>query len=114
MAKNVYHEARGETLVGQIAVIVVTLNRVRSSRYPNTVCKVVHQKYQFSWTNAPTRIYNWKLYFHLRSIARQVHDNKVVSIVGAAMFYHSKEVNPKWNAKMNKVATIGQHIFYEG
>ncbi|NIO43392.1 MAG: hypothetical protein GTO41_26515, partial [Burkholderiales bacterium] len=44
LALNVYHEARGEPMAGQYAVAEVTMNRVASRRYPNTVCKVVFQK----------------------------------------------------------------------
>jgi spore germination cell wall hydrolase CwlJ-like protein len=50
MIQNVYHESRGEDALGQAAVAHVTLNRVCSSAYPDTVCGVVWQKGQFSWT----------------------------------------------------------------
>ncbi|MGB0683914.1 MAG: cell wall hydrolase [Magnetovibrionaceae bacterium] len=50
LAENIYFEARGEPVIGQIAVAQVTMNRAASSRYPDSVCKVVHQPYQFSWT----------------------------------------------------------------
>lgn len=41
-------EARGESLEGQIAVAAVVLNRVQSSRFPNTVWDVMHQPGQFT------------------------------------------------------------------
>ena len=41
LAKNIYHEARGESTAGMFAVGFVTLNRVMDSRYPNTICGVV-------------------------------------------------------------------------
>ncbi|MCR4301881.1 MAG: cell wall hydrolase, partial [Sulfuricaulis sp.] len=44
LALNVYFEARGEPSAGQFAVAEVTMNRVASGRYPDTVCGVVHQK----------------------------------------------------------------------
>ena len=60
LAMNVYHEARGEPVLGQFAVAAVTMNRVKSARYPDDVCRVVyqkgwsskHQRYvaAFSWT----------------------------------------------------------------
>ena len=43
MAEAIYFESRGEPLLGQIAVGNVILNRVSSNRFPNTICKVVHQ-----------------------------------------------------------------------
>ena len=41
MVQNVYHEDRGEDALGQAAVAHVTLNRVPSPAYPNTVWGVV-------------------------------------------------------------------------
>ena len=37
LALNVYHEAKNQSLIGQIAVAQVVLNRVHDERYPNTV-----------------------------------------------------------------------------
>ena len=51
MVQNVYHESRGEDALGQAAVAHVTLNRVRSPAYPDSVCGVVWQTDQFSWTD---------------------------------------------------------------
>ena len=50
LAENIYHEARGEGIEGMLAVGHVTMNRVESSRFPDTVCGVVRQtKYIKSW-----------------------------------------------------------------
>lgn len=40
-------EARGESLEGQIAVAAVILNRVQSTRFPNSLWDVMHQPGQF-------------------------------------------------------------------
>jgi spore germination cell wall hydrolase CwlJ-like protein len=49
MAVAVYHEARGETLEGQLAVARVIMNRAASGKYPTTWCGVVKQPWQFSF-----------------------------------------------------------------
>lgn len=49
LAKNIYFEARGESLTGMIAVANVTMNRVDSSHYPNTICGVVYQARHSTW-----------------------------------------------------------------
>ena len=49
LAKNIYFEARGETLEGKIAVANVTMNRVNSPNYPNTLCGVVYQAKHSKW-----------------------------------------------------------------
>jgi len=46
----IYKEARGESNLGQQLVGKVVLNRVEDPYFPDTICKVVYQKNQFSWT----------------------------------------------------------------
>ena len=48
LANLIYCEAGGEPYVGQVAVGAVVINRVLSSRYPNTVVGVIYQNKQFS------------------------------------------------------------------
>ena len=43
LARLIYGEARGESYTGQVAVGAVVLNRVRSSKFPNTIAGVVYQ-----------------------------------------------------------------------
>ena len=47
LARLVYGEARGEEYIGQVAVAAVVLNRVKSSKFPNTVAGVIYQKGAF-------------------------------------------------------------------
>jgi len=49
LATNIYHEARGESFSGKIAVANVVLNRVESKKYPNTICDVVYQAVYSEW-----------------------------------------------------------------
>ena len=49
MATAIYFEARGEPMVGQVAVAQVIMSRVYDERYPDTVCDVVKQGYYYSW-----------------------------------------------------------------
>jgi spore germination cell wall hydrolase CwlJ-like protein len=48
LANLIYCEAGGEPYEGQLAVGAVVMNRVMSSRYPDTVYGVIYQKSQFS------------------------------------------------------------------
>ena len=38
MAANIYHEAGNQSMIGQMAVGQVVLNRVEDTRFPDTVC----------------------------------------------------------------------------
>jgi len=77
LALNIYHEARGEPLAGQFAVAYVTMNRVVSARYPSSVCSVVWQHRQFSWTqdgksDRPREREAWQ---HSMALAKHIYNN---------------------------------------
>ena len=48
LAKAIHAEARGEPYTGQVAVGAVILNRVKSSKFPNTISGVIYQPYAFT------------------------------------------------------------------
>ena len=111
-AQNIYHESRGETNLGQIAVAHVVRNRVESSRYPNTVCEVIWQPKQFSWTHdgksdepKDRPAFVKAVWLHL--IANMKND----ITVGALNFYAHKKVTPSWAAEKEVVLLIGNHTF---
>ena len=53
LACLVYHEARGESFEGQVAVVEGVLNRMLSDYFPDTVEEVVFQKYGDVWQFSP-------------------------------------------------------------
>ena len=113
LAENIYHEARGESIKGQKAVANVTINRMKSKKFPNDICGVVFQKKQFSWTNSgKKKIDNHDEYEKIKKLATQIYESKE-SIVGNAMYYHTDKVRLVWTKNLKKVANIGSHIFYE-
>lgn len=113
LAENVYYESRGEPLVGQYAVAEVTMNRVRSSDFPDTVCEVVHRPGAFSWTYRATRVepfgYEWR---RAQAVASSVYDNIESPLVNGALYYHATYVSPAWAATRSQVALVGRHLFY--
>lgn len=56
LACLVYHEARGESFEGQVAVVEVVLNRMLSDYFPDTVEEVVFQKYGDVWQFSPRSV----------------------------------------------------------
>jgi len=115
LALNIYHEARGESAEGKLAVGRVTINRVRSRRYPDSICKVVWQRGQFSWTRdgRPDRPHNVKSWQEALRIAAMVIEVDSISPVGHATHYHAVYVVPFWANSYRRVQRIGRHIFYE-
>lgn len=133
LAKNIYHEARSELLIGQYAVADVTLNRVESKKYPNTICEVVYDaqysqwglernkriplkhRCQFSWycDGKTDEIREDDAYQRAKEIAYNiVHHDKYRHLTEHATHYHTHYVDPRWNKSMNVIGTIGNHIFY--
>ena len=129
LALNIYHESRGEPLAGQLAVAAVTINRVRSPKHPDTICKVVKQaryhewdqvnpiryKCSFSWfcdgkSDVPT---NDKEMLESTLIAQHVMMGNFVDITeGATHYFNPDKVNPYWAKTENFILKIGNHAFY--
>lgn len=115
LALNIYHEARGETEEGMRMVGEVTINRVASSHYPDTVCGVVYQKSQFSWVSTkkdktPKEQEAWEKSLE---IAKELLNDNIASYPHMAThFVNLKVARPNWTRKFNKVETIGDHTFY--
>ena len=119
LAENIYYEAGKESYEGKLAVAQVTMNRVNSGRFADTVCGVVKQKIngvcQFSWycmqVHSNKNKYDWEESVY---VARKALEQAIVHSALAAqnaMFYHNNQVNPGW--RLRRVATIGNHIFYK-
>lgn len=114
LAMNIYHESRGEVIEGQIAVAHVTLNRVNNNYWPDSICEVVYQDWQFSWTetindHTPRDLKSWN---QALIIARDVMIGNTVDPTQGATFYHANYVNPNWASQMDVSKVIGVHIFY--
>jgi spore germination cell wall hydrolase CwlJ-like protein len=112
MAGAVYFEAKGEPLSGQLAVADVIINRTKSGRFPTTICSVVTQPGQFSFVHGghiPT-IANSRAYRTAVAVARVAMADAWDSPAANAMYFHARRVSPGW--RMQKVASIGNHIFY--
>lgn len=118
LADNIYHEARGEPENGRIAVALVTMKRVFTKGFPDTVCGVVKDRigkvYQFSWVGRNlTADRDSEDYEYARFLAEQVYLNykKMVDFTKGSLFYHATSVNPDW--KLQQTVRIGHHIFYK-
>lgn len=125
LALNLYYEARGpgRTLAEWYAIAWVVQNRVESPRYPDTVCAVIRQPSQFSWTahhwgvqidGAPDR-WAWR---DARRFAiwflRATRLGGTVDPTGGALHYAATWVTPLWSAGMRVAMTAGGHRFYGG
>ena len=130
---NTYHEAKNQSMIGQIATAQVVMNRVMDDRYPNTVCEVVKQgptrpswkdpnkripvkhKCQFSWycdgkSDVPKNKKAWK---KAQDYAYLVLSNRIyIDVTEGATHYHATYVKPAWAKTKTRTARIETHIFY--
>ena len=85
-AQNIYHESRGESSGGQVAVANVVRNRVTSEHYPNRKAFV-----KAVWLNL---------------ISGMKDKTK-----GATHYYAHNKVDPFWAQEMEVTTVIGNHTF---
>jgi N-acetylmuramoyl-L-alanine amidase len=121
LSLNIFHESRGEPVMGRYAVALVTMNRAGSDK---RVCSEVFKSKQFSWTSKVRKTPNgWFIPEHMRPrdedawnasrrIAQVTLDRRMRDFTHGAEFYHASYVSPSWSKKMTPVKTIGQHTFY--
>lgn len=126
LAQAIYHEARGESADGQLAVANIIVNRALSRRYPSSLCGVIYQnadkgRYRCQFTFAcdgradtPTERRAWA---HSQALAQKVYaryaqGKSLGMLPKSALFYHTTSVRPNWAYTYSRVAQIGAHIFY--
>ena len=126
LARNVFYEANGEPMEGQMAVAQVTVNRARSGMFPKDLCAVVAQTSyaddktkvcQFSWmcdskfdknrvisSNNPSYIAARRVY---------LENQRVESLDNKVLYFHRYDVkiDPTWPHHV--VEQIGNHVFYK-
>ena len=112
MAKVVYHEARHQSVLSQLAIAEVIANRARSGLFPRSLCKVVNQPGQFFPTGpyrVPTASQEWRTAVAIAQLAQ----TEARSLVAAgALFYHAAWTTPSWTHHKIRVAQIEGNIYY--
>ena len=142
MARNIYFEANNQSKAGQIAVARVVMNRVQDTRFPNTVCGVIHEgPIRESWKTRrdPDLPENERIYYPKRhmcqfswycdgkadvpedsktweeclELADLVFSKELHDFTEGSTHYHNDKVNPYWADHLHKTVTIDNHIFYK-
>lgn len=133
LAENVYHEARGEPAEGRFAVMFTTLSRMLSptKEFPKSVCGVVYQPWQFSWTMdaglraAPRNEMQYaKIMQEVASITNDTNASEAAILAGmkaglpaGALYYKQAgfKGSPKVQAffgSLKSIGVIGHHEFF--
>ena len=97
---------------GQLAVASVLYNRVKSSKYPNTVTANIRRKGQFSVAS------DWEAFLSRSYSARALANAKAVFLNGqttlpkSVMYFRSASADTAWGSRVF-YAQIGGNFFYE-
>jgi spore germination cell wall hydrolase CwlJ-like protein len=118
LATAIFFEARGEPIDGKELVANVIINRVESNKYPDTICGVVNQRKQFSYTHDgmsdnPLKYNSYHdslAWEESKDIARYVLDTGVINEY--ILMYHNTSVDPYWTDAYDVSGMVGSHIFY--
>ncbi len=134
MAKNIFYEAAVESTAGKLAVAHVTLNRVSSKWFPNSVCGVVYEGPHYTAANGEQIAvrdrcqFSWycdgkgddprdgsRLWEDSQELAKYVllRQEELPDITDGALHYHASYIDaPKWTKKKKITTKIDTHIFY--
>jgi spore germination cell wall hydrolase CwlJ-like protein len=111
MADAMYHEARGETVRGKIAVGYVIINRINRG-YGSDPCEIVSAKNQFSWFRKRRgTIRENDKWIECYELCKYLIVNQPQDPTNGSIFFHGKTINPNW--KYKRTVIIGNHIFYK-
>ena len=110
MARAINGEARGEPYEGQVAVGAVILNRVKDSRFPNSISGVIYQPGAFEPVSNGTINQEVPQDASSRKAAREAL-NGYDPTGGCLYFFNPSTAKSKWIWSKNIVKTVGKHVF---
>lgn len=108
LARAIYGEARGEPYVGQVAVAAVILNRVKSSKFPNTIAGVIYQNGAFD------AVADGQINLSPDNTAKKAAQDALNGwdpSYGAIYYFNPSTATNKWIWSRPMTVMIGKHRF---
>lgn len=110
IARAINGEARGEPYEGQVAVGAVILNRVKSSKFPNTIAGVIYEPGAF------TAVADGQINVPIEegsTVVKAARDalNGWDPSGGAIYYFNPSTATNKWIWSRPLIKTIGKHRF---
>lgn len=114
LAHIIYHEARGESVYGQMAVASVVHTRAVADRWSDTICGNAKWPHAFSFVHPDTKAIPtveesdaWTQAWLVAGLIKEP-----LPYLPGVDHYHTTGVNPFWNASMEFATEIGNHRFF--
>jgi len=128
MANAIYFEGRSESIVAQVAIGQVIMNRVHDWRFPNTVCEVVTDGLRYKWNGSMVK-HKCAFSFYCDGKPESINDpvaydwaNRLsmgiisgglsIDLTDGSTHYHANYVQPYWASAFTKTTCIDTHCFY--
>ncbi|KAF0188997.1 MAG: Cell Wall [Desulfobulbaceae bacterium] len=106
---NIYHEARSEPQIGQVAIAHVTLNRAKQKNI--SIKDVLEQPKQFHWIEKKSYIpNNVPVFFQCMQSALIAVSTR--DFTAGATHFHLVTKKPKWSSNLTYIDQYGSHKFY--
>lgn len=122
LSEALYFEARGEGAKGQVAVAEVIFQRLRSKKYPSSICGVVYQgqkskdgcQFSFACGKKKAVVRNEKEWNSAQMLAARILTTgvRMDDLTSRATHFHAISVSPEWADHLVKTIQIGNHVFY--
>lgn len=112
LALNIYYEARGEPILGRLAVANVTINRFLNSK--STICSIVYSPGQFEWTKKRLRGPTGEDWYQALALSWVVltQPELIIDVTNNSTYFHSHRRTPGFFRRFDHTVTIGNHRFY--
>lgn len=111
------HESHHDDLFDILYIAAVIYNRKQSNLYPNTLCGVINQPYQFSYllkNKIDRESYSYqRKKIKVKLLYMKILKNSNNESIIDATHYHARYVFPSWSKKMIKVAETKGHLFFK-
>ena len=121
LAMAIFFEGRDQSITGQQAIANVIMNRVESHRWPDTVCEVVTQRKQYSfthdglsddYTSFTSNDIDRRSIAMAEEIAKEVLEGDLLGLTSTHYHTISISVAPAWASHYNLDGVIQDHVFY--
>ncbi|VVO36034.1 cell wall hydrolase [Pseudomonas fluorescens] len=120
LARSIYWEAKGGRPGDMEGVASVVMNRVGHEGFPDTVCRVVKQGVetrtcQFSWwcDGRSDQVVEDDQYTIAKEIARKALNRQLTDRTRGALYFHDRNVRPRWARKYIRTSETGKFLFYK-
>jgi len=114
MLRIIYTETTNEPIKGKQVVAAITMNRVNSGKFPNTVCDNMKAKGAYSFYSSKTkeRVRRYpKIYHEIAEKALQGGYSKLIS--PSVTYFKVCSVKSKFFDTLVMVGKVGNHCMYQ-